>query len=68
VSTPLSARGVKEVFAEGNYSLGGNDEIAALKAYILAKFLWNPNTDVEQHVRGFLNAYYGRAAEPIFSY
>jgi hypothetical protein len=60
--------GVKGVFAEGNYSPGGNGEMAALKAYILAKLLWNPNIDVEQHVREFLRAYYGRAAEPIYSY
>jgi hypothetical protein len=59
---------VKGVFAEGNYSPGGNGEMAALKAYILAKLLWNPNIDVEQHVREFLRAYYGRAAEPIYSY
>jgi len=61
-------RGVKGVFAEGNYSPGGNGEMAALKAYILAKLLWNPNIDVDRHVREFLSAYYGRAAEPISSY
>ena len=60
--------GVKGVFAEGNYSPGGNGEMAALKAYILAKLLWNPNIDVEQHAKEFLRAYYGRAAEPIYSY
>ncbi len=56
------------MFEEGNYSPGGNGEMAPLKAYILAKLLWNPNTDVEQHIREFLNAYYGKAAEPIYSY
>jgi len=64
----FASHGVKGVFEEGNYSPGGNGEMAPLKAYILAKLLWNPNTDVERHIREFLNAYYGRAAEPIYSY
>jgi len=60
--------GVKGVFEQGNYSPGGNGEMAPLRAYILAKLLWNPEIDVEQHIRNFLNAYYGKAAELIYSY
>src|SRR6266576_78775 len=34
-----------------------------LRAYVLAKLLWNPNTDVQRHIAEFIDAYYGRSAE-----
>jgi len=59
--------GVKGVFEEGNYgSLGG--ELAELRAYLMAKFLWNPDYDQEKALSEFLEGYYGQAAGPIRAY
>ena len=60
--------GVKGLFEEGNYSGGGNGEMGPLRAYVLAKLLWNPYTDVQQHIAEFLRAYYGKAANNIRAY
>ncbi|MGQ9596145.1 MAG: DUF4838 domain-containing protein [Thermoproteota archaeon] len=60
--------GVKGLFEQGNYSPGGNGEMAPLRAYVLAKLLWNPDTNIQRHIDEFLYAYYGRAADPIHRY
>ncbi len=39
-----------------------------LRAYVLAKLLWDPETDVRKHITEFLNAYYGKAANHIRAY
>jgi len=61
-------RGVKGLFEQGNYSSGGSGEMEPLRAYLLAKLLWNPKADVQRHTDEFLNAYYGNAAEQIREY
>jgi len=60
--------GVKGLFEQGNYSPGGNGEMAPLRAYVLAKLLWNPDTDVQKHIDDFLEGYYGEAAHAIRAY
>ncbi len=60
--------GVKGLFEQGNYSSGGQGEMGPLRAYVLAKLLWNPNTDVQQHIDEFTAAYYGAAAGSIKAY
>jgi hypothetical protein len=64
--------GVKGLFEQGNssggkhgHAAGGNGELGPLRAYILAKLLWNPDTDVKRHTDEFLRGYYGNAADPI---
>jgi len=59
---------VKGIFEEGNYSPGGHGEFAELRAYILAKLLWNPDTDVDILIDEFLEYYYSKAAKPIREY
>ena len=59
---------VKGIFEEGNYALGGGGELAELRAYVLAKLLWNPDYDVNVAIDEFLHGYYGKAAEPIRRY
>lgn len=59
---------VKGIFEEGNYSSGGNGEFAELRAYILAKLLWNPDDDVDIIIEDFLDGYYGKASKPIKDY
>lgn len=53
---------VKGLFEQGNYSSGGFGELGPLRAYVLAKLLWNPDTDMQQHINEFCRAYYGNAA------
>ena len=60
--------GVKGLFEQGNYSGGGGGEMGPLRAYVLAKLLWNPDTDVQKHIQEFANAYYGKAAPKILAY
>ena len=60
--------GVKGLFEQGNYSGGGQGEMEPLRAYVLAKLLWNPEADVERHIREFVDGYYGRAAPKIRAY
>ncbi len=60
--------GVKGLFEQGNYSGGGNGEMGPLRAYVLAKLLWDPKTDVQKHITEFLDAYYGSAAPYVRAY
>jgi len=53
---------VKGLFEQGNYSSGGFGELGPVRAYVLAKLLWNPDTDVQRHIQEFCRAYYGNAA------
>jgi hypothetical protein len=62
------AHGVKGLFEQGNYSPGGFGEMGPLRAYLLAKLLWNPDTNLRQHQDEFLSAYYGKAADSIRAY
>jgi hypothetical protein len=59
------AHGVKGLFEQGNYSWGGHGELAPLRAYLLAKLLWNPDADIDLHRREFLRACYGSAADAV---
>lgn len=59
--------GVAGVFAQGSYqSHGGN--LAELKAWLIAKLLWNPDADVPALIDDFFKGYYGPAAEPMLDY
>jgi hypothetical protein len=60
--------GVTGLFEQGNYSGGGFGELGPLRAYLLAKLLWNPETDLERHKTEFLNAYYGKSAGSMREY
>jgi hypothetical protein len=60
--------GVKSLFEQGNYSGGGAGEMEPLRVYILAKLLWNPDSDVMKHTSEFLAAYYGKAAPKLREY
>jgi hypothetical protein len=60
--------GVKGLFEQGNYSGGGGGEMGPLRAYLLAKLLWNPDTDLKRHTDEFTRAYYGRSADKIKAY
>ena len=55
---------VQGVFAEGLYN-GRVGEFNEMRAYVLAKLLWDPNADTEAHMMDFMTAYYGAKAAPF---
>lgn len=59
--------GVKGIFEQGAYTSEGA-EFAELKAWVLAKLLWNPELDGDQLVEEFVRGYYGAAAPYISQY
>lgn len=58
-------QGVSGVFLQGNYSLGKASAFAALKVYVMARLLWNPEADLDQLTRRFVAGYYGPKAAPL---
>lgn len=64
----FAAHRVTGLFEQGNYSPGGLGELGPLRAYLLAKLLWNPKADVEKHMQEFLFAYYGQAGPSLRAY
>jgi len=64
--------GVRGVFEQG-YDNGGTEvlpgsvsgEFGELRAYMLAKFLWNPYLNSNQIMEEFMHAYYGEASTPF---
>ena len=62
----LHENGVKAMFEQGNRETGG--EFCELKAYVLAKLLWNPYQDVEAIIDDFVNGFYGPAGKYIREY
>ena len=57
---------VKLLFSQANREYEG--EFSALRGYLLAKCMWEPDIDAEAVIRDFCHGYYGPAAEPILTY
>lgn len=60
--------GVVGLFMEGSVTKGGGAENAELRSYIMARLLWDPQTDVTAHIREFHQACYGKAAPAMLRY
>lgn len=58
---------VEGVFEEGSYGTRGG-AMALLKAWMLAKLLWNPDQNVSKLIHQFAKGYYGAAAPYIERY
>jgi hypothetical protein len=58
---------VTGIFEQDTYNTP-HSELAALGAYLTAKFLWNADYAEDQALSGFLQAAYGPAAAPIRTY
>ncbi|OQA64820.1 MAG: hypothetical protein BWY37_01982 [Firmicutes bacterium ADurb.Bin262] len=57
------------IYEEGNYMAAQcNAEFAELRAYMLAKLMWNPNLDYDRVMNGFLMAYYGDGWQYVREY
>jgi hypothetical protein len=55
------------LFEQGAYQ-GRHAEFAELRAWILAKLLWNPDQDINALYDDFFNGYYGKAAPIVRRY
>ena len=58
---------VKGIFEQGSYNTYGA-EMAELRAWVLAKLLWDPTRDGKALVKEFIEGYYGPAAPHIEKY
>ena len=62
----FAENGVNAMFEQGNREVGG--EFAALRAYLIAKLLWNPWLNVDSVMNDFLFGYYGAAGSTVRKY
>jgi hypothetical protein len=62
----FAENGVTAMFEQGNREVGG--EFAELRAYLIAKLLWDPDADVNMLMDDFLKGYYGQAGPYIRQY
>jgi hypothetical protein len=58
---------VKGIFEQGAYQSYGS-EMAELRAWVLAKLLWDPTRDGQKLADEFIEGYYGSAAPEIKAY
>ena len=58
--------GVKSLFEQG--SGGSKSDLHELKAYVLAKLMWNPSKNIDDIIDDFLQGYYGNAAKYVKDY
>ena len=63
----FNKNGIVAQYQQGNYQ-SENGEFENLRAYLLAKILWNPDVDVEAEMADFLTGYYENAAPFIEQY
>ena len=62
----FAGHSVKGVFEQGNYQDGKSGEFGELRAYMLARSLWNP--DETPDTAAFMEAYYGGGAPYVQKY
>ncbi len=62
----LADQGIKAMFQQGNREIGG--ESSELRAYLIAKLLWDPTQDIDVLMDDFLNGYYGEAGPFLKKY
>ena len=59
---------VKGVFEQACGAIGGSTDLNELRAYLIAKLLWDADCDYDRHMHEFLDYYYGAAAPYIHQY
>jgi hypothetical protein len=58
----------KGVFEQACGAIGGSTDLNELRAYLLAKLLWDANCDVKKHMQEFCDYYYGAASPFVLEY
>ncbi len=64
----FAENGVAGLFEQGNYSPGGGGELAELRAWVLARLLWEPTRAADALIREFVVGVYGPAAPHVQRY
>ena len=64
----MAGNNLKGLFEQGNFSRGDGLDLNEMRAYVITKLLWDPDTDVERHMREFAGYFYGAAGEFILRY
>ncbi len=59
---------VRGVFEQANGAIGGGVDMNELRAYLITKLLWDPDTDLQKHLTEFTDYYYGDAGVYIREY
>ena len=62
----FAGHGVRRHFQQSN--TGAGHEFSELKSFLLARLLWDPETDADAVMREFLDGYYGKAGWFIRQY
>jgi hypothetical protein len=57
--------GAVGIFYEGDYAPGGGGEMSELKAYLMAKLLWDTHCDPKPIIAEYVTAVYGKGAPYI---
>ncbi len=60
--------GVVGLFYEGDYAPGGGGEMSELKAYLMAKLMWNPWRKAAPIIKEYVEGVYGKAAPQIMEW
>jgi hypothetical protein len=60
--------GVRGLFLQGVYEGVGGGENRELRAYVMARLLWDTKSDVGKAIDEFHEAFYGNAAKPMREY
>lgn len=58
---------VSAILLLGQYQ-SASGEFNELKAWMLAKLLWNPNQDIDKLAKEFITDFYGAASSDVYSY
>ncbi|MCL2059187.1 MAG: DUF4838 domain-containing protein, partial [Oscillospiraceae bacterium] len=64
----MAGNNLKGLYQQGNFSRGDGLDMNEMRAYIVTKLLWDPDADVERHMREFAEYFYGPAAKYILEY
>jgi hypothetical protein len=59
---------VRGVFEQGANPPGGGGEFAGLRAWVLARLLWDPTQDADALIAEFLHGVYGRGGAALLRY
>ena len=59
--------GIRGILEQGNFAYGGGAAMDDLKSYIIGRLLWNPDTDIDPEIDGFIKAVFGEAAAPYIA-
>lgn len=64
----FASHGVKGLFEQGMYNDSKSGEFGELRAYCMARLMWEPQLEMKELMHEFCLVYYGAAAEDILLY